>query len=188
VFGVCIGPGGFTGLRVGISAVKGFSASTNKPIVGVSSLEAAAISAGVTGLVCALVNAYKGEAYSQLFSFDEGLPQAENEAIVSSYQGALERVSEIGELTLVGDAVGAGSEAIQDFVARLQKGKWVVDQALYELAVPIAKVTYLKSSRGEFDSAATLKACYVRPLEAEIKLSLGLLGSKIKRSMRPEQS
>jgi hypothetical protein len=42
----------------------------------------------------------------------------------------------------------------------------------------------LKLGRGEVDTAASLKAVYVRPAEAEIKLSLGLLGSKIKRSMK----
>src|SRR4030095_625289 len=98
------GPGGFTGLRVGISAGKCYSAATKKPIIGVTSLEAAAVAAGVTGLVCVLVNAYKGEVYSQVFSIDgTGLPQGANEAMASSYQKALERVLNIDELTITGD-------------------------------------------------------------------------------------
>jgi len=70
VFAVCVGPGGFTGLRVGMAAIEGFSAATNKPVVGVTSLEAAAFAARPASAVCAMVNAYKGEVYSQLFSFD----------------------------------------------------------------------------------------------------------------------
>jgi tRNA threonylcarbamoyladenosine biosynthesis protein TsaB len=187
VFGVCIGPGGFTGLRVGISAVKGFSAATKKPIIGVTSLEAAAVAAGVTGLVCVLVNAYKGEVYSQVFSIDgTGLPQGANEAMASSYQKALERVLNIDELTVTGDAVEPGKEIIERFVSSNRKDKWEIKQSRPELAVAIVKIAYLKSSRREFDSSDSLRACYVRPAEAEIKLSMGLLGSKIKRSMRSD--
>ena len=189
LFGVCTGPGGFTGLRVGISAAKGFSAATNKPIVGVTSLEAAALSAEASGLVCVVVNAYKGEVYSQLFSFyGDGLPERKNEPMVSNYQQALERVLDVDELILTGDAVEPGKDTIEDFVTTHQKGKWVVNKAGHKLAVAIAKMAYVKHSRGEIDKANTLRACYVRRSEAEIRLSLGLLGSKIKRSMRPEQS
>jgi tRNA threonylcarbamoyladenosine biosynthesis protein TsaB len=185
VFGVCTGPGGFTGLRVGISAVKGFSAATNKPVVGFTSLEAAAVAACVSGSVCVMVNAYKGEVYSQLFSLDgDGLPQSLNEPLVSSYQKALERVSDVDALTVTGDAVEPGNEIINDFVVSHQKGNWVVKRLRDELAVAIVKMAYLKNSRGELDCCENLRACYVRPSEAEIKLRLGLLGSKIKRSMR----
>ena len=45
LFSVCIGPGGFTGLRVGIAAIKGFASANSKQIVGVTSLEAVALSA-----------------------------------------------------------------------------------------------------------------------------------------------
>ena len=189
LFGVCTGPGGFTGLRVGISAAKGFSAATNKPIVGVTSLEAATLSAEASGLVCVMVNAYKGEVYSQLFSFyGDRLPERKNEPMVSSYQQALERVLDVGELILAGDALEPKMKIIEDFISEHKKEKWVVRIPDQSLAVAIAKIAYMKSIRREFDNAATLRACYVRPSEAEIKLSLGLLGSKIKRSMRPEQS
>ena len=70
LFAVCVGPGSFTGLRVGMAAVKGFSAASNKPIVGVTSLETMAFAAGSGRLVCSILTAYKGDVYSQLFSFD----------------------------------------------------------------------------------------------------------------------
>jgi tRNA threonylcarbamoyladenosine biosynthesis protein TsaB len=46
LFAVCAGPGGFTGLRVGLAAMKGLAAAAQKPIVAVTSLEALAFSAG----------------------------------------------------------------------------------------------------------------------------------------------
>jgi tRNA threonylcarbamoyladenosine biosynthesis protein TsaB len=180
VFSVCRGPGGFTGLRVGMAAVKGFAAAMNKPIAAVTSLEAAAYSAQ-PDRACALVNAYKGEVYSQLFSFDSGgMPVAENEPLVSSFDVALDRVVGIDELAFVGDAAQAQAEVI-----RARPGvHWSIKEADHCLAEDIASIAFLKHSRGQIDDAGTVKACYVRPSEAEIKLSLGLLGSKIKRSMK----
>ena len=53
-------------------------------------------------------------------------------------------------------------------------------------AEAVAGLAFLKYARGEVETPETLRACYVRPSEAEIKLSLGLLGSKIKRSIGSE--
>ena len=86
---------GFTGLRVGMAAVMGFSAATDKPMVGVSSLEATAFAAAPASTVCAVVNAYKGEVYSQLFSFDgEGVPVPRNDPMMSTVEKAIDRVAD----------------------------------------------------------------------------------------------
>ncbi|MFY9573203.1 MAG: tRNA (adenosine(37)-N6)-threonylcarbamoyltransferase complex dimerization subunit type 1 TsaB [Blastocatellia bacterium] len=188
VFAVCIGPGGFTGLRVGLAAVKGLAAPTNKPVVGVTSLEAAAFSARAAPLsICAMVNAYKGEVYSQLFSFDrDGMPVATNEPMVSTLEKAIERVSGVNELVFVGD----GGESVTDLLRRgtPENGerKWRVNRSTRPLAEDVASLAMLKYARDEVETALSLKARYVRRAEAEIKLSLGLLGSKIKRSMKSE--
>lgn len=180
VFSVCRGPGGFTGLRVGMAAVKGFAAAMNKPIAGVTSLEAAAHSAD-SDRAYALVNAYKGEVYSQLFSFDhERMPVAENEPLVSSVDEALDRVAELDEVTFVGDA----AEGHADAISGRGKQNWSIGRSVHCVAEDIARLAFLKYSRSQLDDAGALKACYVRPSEAEIKLSLGLLGSKIKRSLK----
>ena len=180
VFSVCRGPGGFTGLRVGMSAVKGFAAAMNKPIAGVTSLEAAANSAE-GDRAYALVNAYRGEVYSQLFSFDhQRMPVAENEPLVSSVDEALDRVAVLDDVTFVGDAAEGNADAISG------RGKlnWSIGRSNHCIAEDIARLAFVKYSRSQLDDAGTLKACYVRPSEAEIKLSLGLLGSKIKRSLK----
>ena len=187
VFSVCVGPGGFTGLRVGMAAVMGFAAATDKPVVGITSLEAAAFAAGTGELVCPILNAYKGEVYSQLFAFDgDGIPVAKNDPMVSTLASALERISGEKELVLAGDAAEVGSEEIGIGGEADAERKWPTYRSSHGLAEDVARVAFLKYKRGDIEPVSQLKACYVRPSEAEIKLSLGLLGTKIRRSMRAE--
>jgi tRNA threonylcarbamoyladenosine biosynthesis protein TsaB len=67
-FAVCIGPGSFTGLRIGVSAVKGLAFATGKPVAGVSSLDALAQNVRYSPyLICPLLDARKGEVYTALY-------------------------------------------------------------------------------------------------------------------------
>ena len=68
---VTIGPGSFTGLRIGISTIKGLAHALGKPVVGVSTLEALALQCGQTPyLICPLLDARKGEVYAATYRFD----------------------------------------------------------------------------------------------------------------------
>jgi tRNA threonylcarbamoyladenosine biosynthesis protein TsaB len=194
LFGVCVGPGGFTGLRVGMSAMKGLAAATRKPIIGVTSLEAAAAQAEPGLIACALVNAYKGEVYSQLFSVDEaGVPVALEAPLVSTLIAAMERVAARSNVVFTGDAALANARLIEQVGAMRDEQEapsadagrgWVVKTTNQPPASHIARLSYLRFARGESQNDESLRACYVRPAEAELKLSLGLLGSKIKRSLK----
>ena len=194
LFGVCVGPGGFTGLRVGMSAIKGLASATGKPVIGVTSLEAAAAQAEPGSVVCALVNAYKGEVYSQLFEIGRGgSPVALDAPLVSTLTQALERLSDRRSVIFTGNAALESAELIKQAGAQMsrpgasgkeEEGGWVVKSGNQSLASSIARLSYLKFTRGESESVEGLRAYYIRPAEAEVKLSMGLLGSKIKRSLK----
>ncbi len=186
-FAVCVGPGGFTGLRVGMAAAKGFAVALNKPIVGVTSLEAAAFAAGPAPATYAMVNAYKNEVYSQLFAVgSDGFPVALNDPQISTLEDLLERATDLKQLIFTGDPAETGAEIIERSAGALGYVSWVIKGSGHCVAEDIAQIALVKYERGEAEPADSLKACYVGPAEAEIKLSLGLLGSKIKRSMKSE--
>ena len=63
-FAVSKGPGSFTGLRIGLSTVKGLAVGFNRPLVGISTLHALAVQAAVPDyMICSLVDARKKEVY-----------------------------------------------------------------------------------------------------------------------------
>src|SRR5215472_17703000 len=98
-FIVVSGPGSFTGLRVGLAAIKALAEILHKPIVPVSLLEVAAVASGARGKVLAVLDAGRGEIYvgqyqvdgesarmmaEQLLRKHEFLPLTENAETVSA--------------------------------------------------------------------------------------------------------
>jgi tRNA threonylcarbamoyladenosine biosynthesis protein TsaB len=70
-FVVSRGPGSFTGLRIGMSMIKGLSQGTNKPFIAVSSLDALAYNMAYTqGIICPLLDALHDNVYTALYSFE----------------------------------------------------------------------------------------------------------------------
>jgi tRNA threonylcarbamoyladenosine biosynthesis protein TsaB len=73
---VAIGPGSFTGLRVGLAAAKGFAHALGAPLVGISSLEALACQViGVSATILPILDARRGEVFTAPFS--PGFPYPE---------------------------------------------------------------------------------------------------------------
>ena len=71
---IAIGPGSFTGLRIGLALVKGLAYDGNLPVIGVRSLEAqAARVRAFTGLICPLLDARKQEVYAAIFDPRDGI-------------------------------------------------------------------------------------------------------------------
>lgn len=99
--GVTVGPGSFTGLRVGMAFAKGLGLALGKPCVGIGCLPALAASAGGHGMVCAIIDARRGQVYMQIF--DEGQALMAPDAV--SLEVAAARLAELwngGLLTIIG--------------------------------------------------------------------------------------
>jgi tRNA threonylcarbamoyladenosine biosynthesis protein TsaB len=65
---VTVGPGSFTGLRIGLATAKGLAQATGKAIMGIPTLDALAMNlTGVRGLICPILDARKSEVYSAVY-------------------------------------------------------------------------------------------------------------------------
>lgn len=103
LFAVAAGPGSFTGVRIGVAAVKGMAMAWGAPCVGVSALEAAAWNHPFfAGTVCAAMDARRGQVYTAFFAASSAGP----ERLSPDHAAALEELStELGKepVLLVGD-------------------------------------------------------------------------------------
>ncbi|MBQ9806226.1 MAG: tRNA (adenosine(37)-N6)-threonylcarbamoyltransferase complex dimerization subunit type 1 TsaB [Clostridia bacterium] len=71
LFAAATGPGSFTGVRIGAATLKGLAFDTQKPCIGVSTLEALAENLSMmNGLVCPVMNARRKQVYTALFRFE----------------------------------------------------------------------------------------------------------------------
>lgn len=68
-----VGPGSFTGIRIGVSTVKAFSDSLNIPCVGISSLEVLAYNAKNDGLICSTIDCKNDNCYFALYELIDGI-------------------------------------------------------------------------------------------------------------------
>lgn len=110
---VTVGPGSFTGLRVGLSFAKGLATALSIPCVGVNTLEALAATANTTGLVAGVLDAKMGQVYLQVF--DGGTPLMAPDALEVGVAAA--RLAELwsgGPVTLVGSGAPLVADVLPD--------------------------------------------------------------------------
>lgn len=97
--GVTVGPGSFTGLRVGVAFAKGLASALGMPAVGIGTLEA--LAAEAEGLVFAVIDARRGQVYGQAFEDGRAL-MAPDALPVETAAARLAEISMGRPLTLVG--------------------------------------------------------------------------------------
>lgn len=102
---VTVGPGSFTGLRVGLSFAKGLAQALGIPCVGVNSLEALAASVEAKGFVAAVLDAKMGQVYLQVFDGGKAL-MAPDALDIGSATARLAELWSGGPATLVGTGAG----------------------------------------------------------------------------------
>ncbi len=114
--GVTVGPGSFTGLRVGLAFAQGMGAALDRPVVGVSTLDALAVSAPTEGLVAAVIDARRGQVYARLFRDGVALDEAEALPLDVAVDRILQAAAGNGP-ALVGSGAPVLAEAFPDRLA-----------------------------------------------------------------------
>ncbi|MFZ7126428.1 MAG: tRNA (adenosine(37)-N6)-threonylcarbamoyltransferase complex dimerization subunit type 1 TsaB [Desulfobacterales bacterium] len=114
-FAVTCGPGSFTGLRIGISAIKGLAAATGKPVVGVSSLRTLAEQIPDTPhVICTLLDARRGEVYAAGFRYRNGRVVSIRPEAALSPEAAVDGISD--SCLLVGDGARVYRERLEQIL------------------------------------------------------------------------
>ena len=159
-----IGPGSFTGIRIGVATIKSICYAVDKPIVGVSTLEAIAYNLRWSNsIICPLLDARRSEIYGAIF---EGRTKWErlSEDLCLPIDAFLDRIKEDTPADCVINFVGDGLTTYGDAV-RENLGDWVhFADAIFNVPRG-ATIAYLGAQRlqqGDSDSYWTLVPNYVR--------------------------
>ena len=153
---VSAGPGSFTGIRIGIAAVKGIAWAGELPTMGISSLEASAYAAETDGPVASLIDARHGNFYFAHFFFEDGkCTRLTPDQVLSA--------TEIAQLLPEGCFL-TGEGAAPFYALCPEKHFALLDAPATSLGVAKAA---LARNPGEFIPAKDLEAVYLRPSQAE---------------------
>ncbi|HVF55484.1 MAG TPA: tRNA (adenosine(37)-N6)-threonylcarbamoyltransferase complex dimerization subunit type 1 TsaB [Pyrinomonadaceae bacterium] len=185
LFAAAVGPGSFTGLRSGLATLKAFSATLEKPIVGIPTLHALAYAAGRGERVAALIPAGRGEVFAQFLGVTADGSIVEHEASTHIRMSALiaKALDTAGELKwaamggdafvnqLVEEARRAGVEFVNAVFPDREQGvsEWTLARPVESLAEVIGVLALESFRRGVGEGAEGLHAMYVRASDAELK-------------------
>lgn len=157
VFAADVGPGSFTGVRIGVCAANAMAAVKGVPVIGVSSLAALAEPfMGEEQAVCAVLDARNGNGYAALY--ENGSCTVAPSAVVFA-----EFLPTLPENTLfVGDAAIIQRKRIEETVPG---ARFAPDDAHLLTAAPVAREAWRLLQRGE--TASEVMPLYLRPTQAE---------------------
>jgi tRNA threonylcarbamoyladenosine biosynthesis protein TsaB len=169
-FAVATGPGSFTGVRVGLTTIKGLAEALNRPIAAVSRLFAIATrAAGSCEWVGAVVAAGRGELFAALYQRQKGLLVRHGDEFVGTaaefLASVVHSVSGGGILWATPDPKLLTREPAWNSRARLGEAIEIINPVL---APTIGLIGYQKFLRGELVDALHLDANYIRRSDAEI--------------------
>ncbi|MBI5598135.1 MAG: tRNA (adenosine(37)-N6)-threonylcarbamoyltransferase complex dimerization subunit type 1 TsaB [Deltaproteobacteria bacterium] len=168
---VGVGPGSFTGLRIGVSAAKGLGWALEKPVIGVSTLEALAMNAPYGNLrVCPVLDARKKEVYAAVFtSSGRGVERIAGDCVVS-LQGLFELIDKTGSgpVVFLGNALGVYAELIEKNV----NPAIIASEPLWHPRASNIGVIAFRD-RGAAARPEDITPVYLRKSEAELKIQEG---------------
>ncbi len=164
---VSIGPGSFTGLRIGLSVAKGLSYARSLPLLGIPTLDAMAFPLKeIPYLICPILESKQDEIYDVIFRGGANFHRVMDYKC-EDIQSLLVRLSPLKEkIIFLGDGIKQYRDIIKE---KIGKDALFIDSCLnLPLAASIAILGLNKLKKGEEDDISTLSPFYLRKSEAEI--------------------
>jgi tRNA threonylcarbamoyladenosine biosynthesis protein TsaB len=181
-----VGPGSFTGIRIGVTAARTFGQMLDIPCIGVSSLTGMALrvleDAGEKScnVVCSVINARRHQAYAGAWGMTNGtvFPLLEEKQYM--IEEIIEKLKPFGRIYFTGDGVDAYGDIIRESDIGF-RAEFAPEEIRYQHASTVAGLALIKADAGETVSYDELLPEYMRLAEAEQRLKEGTLSDKISK-------
>lgn len=167
LYATSVGPGSFTGVRIGVSLIKGLAFGNNIPCVSVSTIEALAENLkGLNGIIVPCMDARRGQVYSASFRCEGGELErlTEDRAIALSDLADELRAFEGENIYICGDGYAVAKNALSKAGIALCN---TPELLIIENAASVARVAERKYNEGEWMSDEQISPIYLRMPQAE---------------------
>jgi tRNA threonylcarbamoyladenosine biosynthesis protein TsaB len=181
LIGVCIGPGSFTGLRIGMSTAKAIAHVRNIPIVGVNSLESLAFNMSFSKYtICPIIDAQRNQVYTNSYTWENNKLTSKDDIKVVSIDELVENAKNgSDEVILLGEAVGLYKEKIENAKnINIAPNSNNISRASSLCQLAINKY----NNKIDVHNCYTINPMYIRKSQAEVQYD-----EKMKRIQQNEQ-
>lgn len=162
----CVGPGSFTGIRIGIATMKAFADVTNIKTVSVTSLESLSYNIEEDGIIIPIIDCKNNNVYSAIFSRENNTYKQIGENIADNIDNAISLYKanvENKNITFVGD----GSILYKDLLTSKLSNKLIFSNKNTQSSISLAKCAYDKYLEGLYGDSNNLSPLYLRKSQAE---------------------
>lgn len=169
LFAVSTGPGSFTGVRIGVSMVKGMAMPQNKPCVSVSTLEAMAYNfLHLDCIVCSTLDARCQQVYNAMFRVkNKNVIRLTDDRAISVRDLTNELINIKQNIFLVGNGSNICYNELENSLSNI---KLAPELLVHQRASGIAFVGKVKFENGDFLDSHSLVPIYLRPCQAQRQL------------------
>ena len=162
----CVGPGSFTGIRIGIATMKAFADVTNIKTVSVTSLESLSYNIEEDGIIIPIIDCKNNNVYSAIFSKENNTYKQIGKNISDNIDNAIRLYKanvENKNITFVGD----GSILYKDLLTSRLSNKLIFSNKNTQSSISLAKCAYDKYLEGLYGDSNNLSPLYLRKSQAE---------------------
>jgi len=162
---VDMGPGSFTGLRIGLAFVKALSFPLKIPLIGVASLDVLAAGVPYTPHpICPILDAKQRNVYTAHFDVEAGRPVRRTEYLLGPVHEVLPAIE--GPVVVLGDGAGVYREQI---LARCPGAEFAASEFWYPRAATLARMGRERFLQGHRDDPRQLVPLYLYPQDCQIR-------------------
>jgi tRNA threonylcarbamoyladenosine biosynthesis protein TsaB len=165
-FCIGLGPGSFTGLRIGITTIRALAMVLKKPILGVPSIDGLAHNLlGHKGQICVIIDAKQNKLYTRIYYSDGKEIKPKSKFLLVPITELLNKIR--SRTIFVGDGIRLYGDLISKRIARL--AEFAPEAVWYPRASVIGKIGLDKLRAGKRDNVFNLSPLYIYPRECQIR-------------------